>query len=333
MLFQDQLEQIKENTFFTSYFQHKDLYKFLNIYIKIDSILNENHDDNSVILNKLNNISNVSENNTINELLNILKLQFQLPQANLIKELNYTLDNHPRLSTIDMNISELQKNFSSSSSKKGETTENILFNNLIKVFNDSEVINTSQIPHSGDIQIKKTSKPMILIDSKNFQTNVGKNDLEKFYDDLKTNNCSGILCNSNAGIGNRDHLQIDIQDNNVYVFISNHQYDNSLFKLAVKIIYNIHEIIKTNKTGIISVDKRLFNRLKLEYMNYMSSFQQHLNNIKINIVSLEKLAFIQLDQFFKCTNFTTDITDFSCNVCGLPYKSDKTLKTHMKKHL
>ena len=108
----------------------------------------------------------------------------------------------------------------------------------------------------------------------------------------------------------------------------------SLKFLAVKIIYHIHDIIKDNKNDSIEINKVLFQRLKIEYNFFLSTFQQHLNSIKTNIISLEKLAFVQLDHFFKRTNLTSDIKPFSCQLCGTTFSSDKTLKSHLKsKHL
>lgn len=334
MNFQNQLSDISEDLIIINYFENKNLSQFLKTYIQIDYLLQNLQQNQNPILDKLDHLQNSTENDTIKELLDIIKIQIKSPvikeQNTFVKELMFSLDNNIKLQSIEQNVYQLQKNFSSSSSKKGQVTENILFNNLIHLFPDSEVTNTSHISNSGDIQIKKSNKPNILIDSKNFNNNVPKIDLDKFYVDLKTNNCSGILCNSNAGIANRDHFQIDIQDNNIYVFISNHQYDNTLFKLAVKIIYHIHDVIKDNKNDTIEINRELFQRLKIEYNYFLSTFQQHLSSIKTNIMSLEKLAFVQLDHFFKRTNLTNEIKPFICQLCGTGFNSDKTLKAHLK---
>jgi hypothetical protein len=250
---------------------------------------------------------------------------------NIQSTFNTSLDSHNishKINSIDNTLNLLHNTFTSNSSKKGEFAENILFNNLIKAFPSSDITNTSQTPNCGDIMIKKEGKPDILIDSKNFQNNVPKVDLEKFYRDCELNNCSGILCNVNNGIANKDHFQVDIQDSRIYVYIANHEFDNTLFQLAVKIIYNIHDIIRNNKTNIIELDKELFERIKIEFNFYNQSFRQHLSIIKQNIISLEQLTMNQLEQFFKRSNFN-DLKPFSCSSCGAGYGSAKTLKKHM----
>jgi hypothetical protein len=272
---------------------------------------------------KLLNINNQNLNEFDRKSLGIVQ--------NIQSTFNSSLDSHNishKINSIDTTLNLLHNTFTSNSSKKGEFAENILFNNLIKAFPSSDVTNTSQTPNCGDIVIKKDGKPDILIDSKNFQTNVPKVDLEKFYRDCELNNCSGILCNVNSGIANKDHFQVDIQDSRIYVYIANHEFDNTYFQLAVKIIYHIHEIIKNNKTNIIELDKELFERIKIEFNFYNQSFKQHLSIIKQNIVSLEQLTMNQLEQFFKRSNFN-DLKPFSCSSCGAGYGSAKTLKKHM----
>lgn len=272
---------------------------------------------------KLLNINNQNLNEFDRKSLGIIQ--------NIQSTFNTSLDSHNishKINSIDTTLNLLHNTFTSNSSKKGELTENILFNNLIKAFPSSDVTNTSQTPNCGDIMIKKEGKPDILIDSKNFQTNVPKIDLEKFYRDCELNNCSGILCNVNSGIANKEHFQVDIQDSRIYVYIANHEFDNTFFQLAVKIIYHIHEIIKNNKTNIIEIDKELFERIKIEFNFYNQSFKQHLNIIKQNITSLEQLTMNQLEQFFKRSNFN-DLKPFSCSSCGAGYGSAKTLKKHM----
>lgn len=332
----DWLEQIRElemNINLKSYFENKSLLEFVENHIQLDYFLNTLYIENKhPLIEKLKNLEKKTENETIKELLNIIKLQVKIPvkEQNFIKELDNSFNSHPVINNIKQNLQLLQQNFSGSSSKKGQVTEDILFNNLTNLFSDSEVINTSSISNSGDIQIKKDNKPMILIDSKNFKSNVPKIDIEKFYRDTELNNSCGILCSSNSGISNRQNLEIDIKDKNIYVFISNHQYDNTLFKLAIDIIYNIYDIIKDKCTDNIEVSKELFQRLKIEYNFFLTTFKQYIDNIKINIISIEKLAFNQLDEFFKRSNLTNQIKPFSCQLCGTPFGSDKTLKHHLK---
>lgn len=291
--------------------------------------------------NKENNMKNILDNfkekiiNINSQNLNDYDRKTINIVSDLQKVVSNTLDAHiinQKINSIDNVITSLHANFSgaNSSSKKGETTENILYNNLITAFPSSEILNMSQVPNSGDIVIKKENKPDILIDSKNFKRNVPKIDLEKFYKDCKSNNSSGILCNLNSGIANRENFQLDIQDGNAYVFLSNHEFNNSYFQAAVSMIYTVHEVIKDKKTDNIEIDNELYARMKLEFNFKLQSFKNHIDIIKQNIKSLENISFSLLDDFFKKSTFTIDSKPFMCNLCGTGCGTDKALKVHYK---
>jgi hypothetical protein len=254
---------------------------------------------------------------------------------NIQSTFNSSLDTHHithKINDIDTILTSLHNKFNANSSKKGEYAENILFNNLVKAFPDSDVILTRFESDAADIQIKKENKPLILIDSKHIESkNVPKIDLDKFHENCKLNNASGILCNAFSGIANKKHFEIDIIDKNIIVYIWNHEFDPTLFQIASRIIYNIHNIIKEQKTDKIQIDQILYKKLKLEYNFFLQNFQQHLNVIKTNIKSLEQLSLNQLEQFFKRTNFDTGDKEFQCSYCCTGFKAEKYLKDHIKK--
>ncbi len=256
-------------------------------------------------------------------------------QSNLLKDVSTTLDSHTihhKITNIHDTLTSLHNNFTGNSSLKGQMTENLLHHVLLKAFPDSDVILTRHQHDSCDIQIKRDSKPLILIDSKHCEaSNVRKSDLDKFYDDCKLNNSSGILCNAFGGIANRKHLEIDIQDNRILVFLSNHQFDPHLFQLASRIIYNLSDILSPKLNNHILLDQQLFQRLKIEYNFFLQSFHLHLDNIKANVNSLSQLSLNHLDQFFKhSSSLHNSLKPFSCHLCATGFSSSKALKSHLK---
>ena len=256
--------------------------------------------------------------------------------SNIGNTLITSLDSHimnQKIISIEKVLNSLHDNFTGGvgSSKKGATAENILLKNLTETFPDAEVIDVHHEKNAGDIHIIKDNKPKILIDSKHFDTTVPKKDLDKFYADIQLQNCSGILCNAFGGIANRKDFSIDFVDNNILIFIHNHKFDNSLFTLAVNIIYNMHEHIKDKQNDSVVIDQRLFNNLKIEYSFFLQSYDYHLEIIKTNINSLSKLKFTLLDHFFKRKSSTTnELKQFSCHLCSTGCSSDKALKRHYK---
>lgn len=255
--------------------------------------------------------------------------------SNLQNGLLQSLDSHSitdKINKIETNLSVINEHFSSNSSKKGQLAEGVLMNLLSDTFPDTEVLETSHSANSGDFHLIKSDKPLVLIDSKHFSSKtVPKRDLDKFYSDIQTNNCSGILCNAFGGIANKQHFEIDIVDKNIIVFLHSHKYDPTVFQLAVNIIYNIHEQIKDKHNDSINIDQRLYQNLKIEYNYYLQSFRHHLEIIKTNVNSLSQLSFNLLDNFFKRKASTIELKSFMCHLCGTGCKTDKILKTHIKK--
>jgi hypothetical protein len=256
--------------------------------------------------------------------------------SNIQSTFEKSLDSHNitnKIFSIESTLSNINENFSNNSSKKGQIAETILLNILTDTFQDTEVVDTSHIPNSGDIQLVKGDKPTILIDSKNFGSKtVPKRDLDKFYNDIQQNNCSGILCNAFGGIANKQNFEIDIVDKNIIIFIHSHQFDSSIFKLATNIIYNLHHELKEKQNDTINIDQRLFQNLKIEYNYYIQSFRHHLDIIKSNINSLSQLSFTLLDNFFKRKTINNvELKRFSCHICSTQVSTEKILKNHIKR--
>ena len=314
LTFDEQLEELRKPCVKT-YFKDKNIFKFLKTYVNIDMLLNNYHTmgnvnkgDNISIFDKLVEINELTENILVKELVCSIKKQLcEKDTLQLKKEL------------VDKEIINV---------KPCDVT---LLNNLIQLFPMADICNIDHMSKFQNvIQIKEDEHPFILIYSEtNSDVNISKTDVETFYRDIKESNACGILCNSKSGISNKDNFEIDIQDSNVYVFISNHQYESIHFKLAVKIIYSIYDIIRDNN-GMIEIDKELLTRLKLEYNYYMISHKKYINSMRSNLLSLEQLSLTQLDHFFKRTHINSEDKAYSCQMCGTKFGTDKSLKSHLK---
>jgi hypothetical protein len=295
----------------------------------VSQLLDKNSDKQFLenISDKLVNLNSQNLNEFDRKTLSVIQ--------NMQSAFSTSLDSHHithKINDMDCILTSLHNKFNNNSSRKGEFAENILFSNLVQAFPDSDVILTRFESDAADIQIKKDNKPLVLIDSKHIESkNVPKPDLEKFHENCKINNASGILCNAFSGIANKKHFEIDIIDKNIIVYIWNHEFDATLFQVAVRIIYNIYDIIKEQKTDKIQIDQILYKKLKLEYNFFLQNYQQHINSIKTNIKSLEQLTLNQLEQFFKRSNFNCEDKQYSCELCGTGFVQEKYLKDHVKK--
>jgi hypothetical protein len=288
--FNTQLDEIKTPCII-KFFKDINLLRFLTTYINIDDLLSNRFKSKRYHKIKINDkIDNIDNNH----------------------------EDH--MQNIDDEI-----NFIYSKTKPNENNQNIsLLSNLIPLFPLSEVTTLN----SDVIKLSEKSKPDILFYSYNQNTNLSNNDIQSFYKNINELNSCGILCNSHAGIFNKDNFEIDIQGNKIFIFISNHNYNTIFFKVAVKIIYHIYNIIKDNDT--IELDKNLFHQLKLEYNYYLSAHTKYINSIKNNIIALENLELTHLEHFFKRTHINQDLKPYNCQLCGTKFGTDKSLKCHLK---
>lgn len=220
LTFDEQIEELNKPCV-KNYFRDKNILKFLKTYVNIDMLLNNYHTtgntdkgDNISIFEKLVEINQLTENVLVKELVYSIKKQLcEKDTLQLKKELHKDI----------INV------------KPCDTT---LLNNLIELFPKADICNIDHMSKFQNvIQIKEDQHPFILIYSEtNSDVNISKVDVETFYKDMKESSTCGILCNSKLGISNKEYFEIDIQDSNVYIFISNHRYESRHFNLAVKII-------------------------------------------------------------------------------------------------
>ena len=293
------------------------------------------------LLDNFNNRINNSNNRNVDEIskrsLDIIsKLQETLLLSLDSHSINYKIQSIEKVvNMLHTNLSNTQIELESceniDNEHKYEANRIILLNTLSRSFTDSEVIDVHSEKNAGDIHIIKENHPTILIDSKYENDTISNSSLDRFYTNIRLNNCSGILCNAFGGIANRKHLSIDFVDNNVLVFIHNHKFDNKLFTLATNMIYTIHEQIKDKISDGIPMDNRLFSHLKTEYNVFMQSYECHLDLIQNNLNSLYELKLKSLDHFFKRkSNVTLEVKKFTCHLCSTGCSSEKTLKKHYK---
>lgn len=309
--FNEQLDEIRIPCII-DYFKDKNLLNFLKMYINIDNLIqsynNKNKNKNSLektsLCEKLIEIDNLTDDVLIKELINTIKIQIcdkKTCNENKITKTNIKLDNIK--------------------------LDNVLLEKLNKIFPTSNVeMEISE--HFYIFKLKQNDKPDIYIFSHILNINIPKEAVEEYYKLINERNTCGILCNRNYGIYNKEIFEIDIQDNNINIYIPNYN-DNNQFNIAVKIIYHIYDNIKDN-TGCIELDKELLQRLKLEYSYFLTMYNKYLHSIKGNIISLEKLQLIQLDHFFKRTHINSDDKPYACQLCGTKFGTDKSLKSHLK---
>ena len=135
-----------------------------------------------------------------------------------------------------------------SSYEKGRQAEDMYHSLLTQALPDYEVDLCRNDPHSMDIKLTRADfpRPSILIDMKNYATNVASKEIRKFHDDIRTNACSGILVSVSSGIATKSHMQMDIVDDRfVAMYICRNERDVDQITVAIKIIHGLDHYFHT----------------------------------------------------------------------------------------
>jgi len=231
---------------------------------------------------------------------------------------------------VDTMISKLSKN-----TEKGKISENFLNINLHELYPNAEIINTAYNPHAGDFWLIRKDKPSILFENKNHNERVYSEDVQKFINDINTQNMCGIMISQLSSIVHRENYEIEIHNGNVAVYIHNGNYDPNKIKIAVQIIDTFK--IKIEKQKIengetFTIKKELLEKINKEYQLFNTKKNQHINEIKNTfdtlLKSAEDMELDTLDQLLESHGLLTNIKKFICGKCPRTFKTQKGLDTH-----
>jgi len=219
--------------------------------------------------------------------------------------------------------------------EKGKISENLLNFNLQAIYPTAEILNVSNTPHSGDFWILRKDKPSILVENKNHDDKVYSDDVQKFIDDINTNNMCGIFISQKSKIVYRDNYEIEIHNGNVAVYIHECNYDPYKIKIAVQIIDTLKLKIEKQKIEngtTFTVDIEVLNRINKEYQLFNIKKTQHIAEIKTMCETLLKSAFDMeleaLDDFLESNGLLANVKKFVCGNCAKPFKTQTGLHNH-----
>jgi len=239
------------------------------------------------------------------------------------------MDNQTNLTE---NVSNLIKKMENSSAK-GAISENLLYNVLLNLFSNAEIIYTNQESHHGDIVLKRKNKNDILFENKDYNHNVPKKEIEKFIDDINLNNCCGIMLSQKSGISLKDNFEIEIHKGNVVIYIHNVNYSTDIIKTAINIIDHLQGEINVNTENTINMEKEMLDSINMEYRNYAIQRLEHIETIKSMsnrlIKQAEELKHPSIELLLSKYYNSSINKEFVC-VCGKTWVSKRSLGSHQK---
>jgi hypothetical protein len=223
--------------------------------------------------------------------------------TNQIEELKDRLDDNDVSLKLD-NLSDILEKFlglSNNSNKKGEITEDIIYQILTTKYKDLSYEKTRHIPHSGDGILMFPNKLKTLVEIKNYTSTVKKEEIDKFEYDLKFNNINfGLFISLKSSIQGHSQLSYQkmIHNNKEYhmIFVSHVSNEMSKIDSAMLVLNRLFELnnneinktkldyiqnqINTHFKELIKVSEKT-SFLKDQYLSMESNIKDNLNNYYI----------------------------------------------------
>jgi len=237
---------------------------------------------------------------------------------------------------LQSNINELLRKMENSSSK-GKISENILYNILNHLYPTGQIDSVGTVKETGDIIISRKNKPTILFENKNYDRNVGQEEVKKFIRDIETQNCSGIMLAQHFGISNKDNFEIELHNNNVLVYLHKVEYDAEKIKAAVDIIDHFKEMVRDLETcdgDVVNINKSLMEDINKEYQAFVSNKLAHIKTIKDYsqklLAQAEEIKIPCLENYLSKLYATSTSKDNMCEYCNYAAKNTRALSAHYR---
>ena len=209
------------------------------------------------------------------------------------------LTTNNKMNEIDESIKKLF-GLNSSSNKKGEISENIIYELIQNKFKDYSYEKTRHIPHNADGKLNSISGLTSLVEIKNYNTNVNNDEVDKFKYDLAYNNISyGLFISIKTNIIGYKCFDYEMYEDNGKIFhivyISKIYENESLLDCAIYLLEELYSFTLNQNIKSYKLD------------NIVESLNK-LNNI-IDRTKILNNKFIELENIIK-NSFTDFYTDF-----------------------
>ena len=232
-------------------------------------------------------------------------------------------------------VSDLLRKMDNSSSK-GKISETLLNNVLNNLYPMGEIKSVGNTKETGDFMMIRDNKPTILFENKNYDKNVGQDEVQKFLRDVQIQQCAGIMLAQNYGIANKSNYEIHLYQGQICVYLHQVQYNPDKIKIAVDIIDHLSQYMDNSgfKTEDITIDKDYLDQINKEYQVFA---QQKINQIKTVkeysqklLSQIEEMKLPQLEQWLGKYYSQSFCKENECKYCGFEAKSSGGLTSHMR---
>ena len=225
---------------------------------------------------------------------------------------------------------------SKTSSKKGDMSEHKLLPILTQLFPVEEILHTGggKQAHCCDYTIVRKTAKNILIENKDYNVNIGPDNIKKFIDDIERNNCHGIFLSQQTGISGKPNYKIDIHKNNVLVYLHDVNYDPHKIRAAVDIIDQMHERLSEIDMDENTISKDDLDTINVEFNNFVGEKENLVRIVndfqKRMTTSIKQLNLSCLEKYLNNKFAHMKVFDFQCDICGKGWDTRRALAAHRK---
>jgi hypothetical protein len=237
-------------------------------------------------------------------------------------------------------LNEFLAKYKTSSQFKGQCSENMLGNVLNKMYPSAEVLNTTALKASGDFLLKRTDKQTILIENKNYETNVNIDEIKKFLRDVNEQKMHGIMMSQYSGIVSKPNGFIEINDCKVLIYLHHVDYSADKIKMAIDVIdilsERLEEISNVEDIDGYIIKKEVLDKINNQFQLFLNQKEVVLTTIKeMNkklTTQIEDMKIPDLSLFLNEKYASIQNQQFACEVCNLPFQNKRSLASHKKCH-
>jgi hypothetical protein len=242
---------------------------------ELESLRNKN---NSIIINQNN-----MERSRHDEVVKLHKGEIE----NLRESYEKKIEN---LQELVLSIHKINDN----SSIKGKVGEDKMKQILTMLFPKNEIEDTHSTPGRGDFIITCRNDKKILIDNKDYSTNVPKKEIDKFEKDIRENAdvYGGVLISNSSGVSKKDDFQVDIINSKPVIYIHNTNQNNNKIKCAIDLIESIlcANHIDFNDKEISDKLSKISSEIKRKIHKIKRDMDKHAKNIIETVLNIEILV-------------------------------------------
>jgi hypothetical protein len=284
---------------------------------------------------------------TLQDFISNLEQKFTQSEQRLetnIRDIKTTNDTIREISTshqqtslsLNATVNDMLKKMENGSTK-GKISENIVFNILNTLYPSAQEIEyVGDKKETGDIMLVRENKPTILVENKNWEKIVSKEEVKKFIHDVETQNCCGIFLSQNTGIANKRNFEITIHNSkHILLFMHEVNYDAEKIKLGIEIIDHFKETLDKfdDKSDTDTIDKDTLDTINKEFQECCSQKLNILKTIKDFSQKLLKqvddISFPILENYLS-TRYTFSVGKMVCEYCNFIAKNQQALSAHYR---